>query len=291
MTIDIVDLAPSCPAQDELNLRANHSDGRLTLRWDPLAARTERAPVQGYETGIRRGGDTGVWTDRRTFLGRNITGAVYGDLDNEVGYQVRVRPINAEGDCEWSTPVSGIPTADRAPKDDIDHHDRFRVVVRRDRPNLDHESERQEFFLESVRGGNVEGASLAIAHGADPDSRIELGRGLEGTALTAAVVLGREDLAVALVEAGADVNALMSQESGQIYDVGRCDIGLDGNGRGHGRWDGQQCRLSAERQVQMRHAGPDRRATAGSFDRGAHAARSAEVERERVAAAEVIPER
>ena len=124
VTIHIVDLAPSCGSQDELNLRTNHSDGRLTLRWGPLVAIAEHALVQGYETEIRRG-DTGAWTDRRTFLGRNITGAVYGDLDNEVGYQVRVRPINAEGDCEWSTPVSGIPTADRAPKDDIDHHDRF----------------------------------------------------------------------------------------------------------------------------------------------------------------------
>ena len=124
VTIHIVDLVPSCGSQDELNLRTNHSDGRLTLRWDPLAAIAEHAPVQGYETEIRRG-DTGAWTDRRTFLGRNITGAVYGDLDNEVGYQVRVRPLNAEGDCEWSTPVSGIPTADRAPRDDDEYHDRF----------------------------------------------------------------------------------------------------------------------------------------------------------------------
>ena len=124
VTIHIVDLAPSCGAQDELNLRTNHSDGRLTLRWDPLAALAGHAPVQGYETEIRRG-DTAAWSDRRTFLGRNITGAVYGDLDNEVGYQVRVRPINAEGDCEWSTPVPGIPTADRAPRDDEEYHDRF----------------------------------------------------------------------------------------------------------------------------------------------------------------------
>ena len=111
VTIHIVDLVPSCGSEDELNLRTNRSDGRLTLRWDPLAARTGRAPVQGYETEVRRG-DAGAWSDRRTFLGRNITGAVYGNLDNEVGYQVRVRPINAEGDCEWSSPVSGIPTAD-----------------------------------------------------------------------------------------------------------------------------------------------------------------------------------
>ena len=124
VTIHIVDLAPSCGPRDDLNLRTNHSDGRLTLRWDRLAAIAQQAPVQGYETEIRRG-DAGTWTDRRTFLGRNITAAVYGDLDNEVGYQVRVRPINAEGDCEWSTPVSGMPTADRAPRDDDEYHDRF----------------------------------------------------------------------------------------------------------------------------------------------------------------------
>ncbi len=124
MTIHIVDLVPSCGSQDELDLRTNRSDDRLTIRWDPLAALAGRAPVQGYETEIRRG-DTGAWTGSRTFLGRNITGAVYGDLDNEVGYQVRVRPVNAEGDCEWSTLVSGTPTADRTPKDDVEYYDRF----------------------------------------------------------------------------------------------------------------------------------------------------------------------
>ena len=124
VTIHIVDLAPACASRNDLNLRTNHSDGRLTLRWDPLAARTGHAPVQGYETEIRRGA-AGTWTDRRTFLGRNITAAVYGNLDNEVSYQVRARPINAEGDCDWSTPVSGIPTADRAPRDDDEYHDRF----------------------------------------------------------------------------------------------------------------------------------------------------------------------
>ena len=78
----------------------------------------------GYETEIRRG-NTGPWTDRRTFLGRNITAMIYGHLDNEIGYQVRVRPIGVEGDCGWSTPVWGIPTADRAPKDPDEHCDRF----------------------------------------------------------------------------------------------------------------------------------------------------------------------
>ena len=122
VTIRIVNLAPAC--EPPSNFRVNYSDERLTLRWSPLSDITGRARVLGYETEIRRG-TSGAWTDRRTFLGRNIGSMIYAGLDNEIGYQVRVRPINAEGDCGWSTPVSGIPTADRAPEDDDDYHDRF----------------------------------------------------------------------------------------------------------------------------------------------------------------------
>ena len=122
VTIQIGDLVPSCGPPS--NFRVNHSDGRLTLRWSPLSDMIGHARVLGYETEIRRG-TSAAWSDRRTFLGRNIGAMIYAGLDNEIGYQVRVRPINAEGDCGWSTPVSGIPTADRAPKDDDDHHDRF----------------------------------------------------------------------------------------------------------------------------------------------------------------------
>ncbi len=122
VTIRIENLVPSCgpPA----NFRVNYSDERLTLRWSPLSDMTGHARVLGYETEIRRG-TSGAWSDRRTFLGRNINAMIYAGLDNEIGYQVRVRPINTEGDCQWSTPVSGIPTADRAPEDDDDYHDRF----------------------------------------------------------------------------------------------------------------------------------------------------------------------
>ena len=122
VTILIVDLVPSCGPPS--NIRVNHSDGRLTLRWSPLSDMIGHARVLGYQTEIRRG-TNGAWSDRRTFLGRNIDAMIYAGLDNEIGYQVRVRPINAEGDCQWSTPVSGIPTADRAPEDDDDYHDRF----------------------------------------------------------------------------------------------------------------------------------------------------------------------
>ena len=124
VTIDLLDLTPICNTAGDLRLRLNSTDRRLTARWNALPDTTGYARVLGYQTEIRRG-STGPWTDRRTFLGRNITGAVYGGLINEVGYQVRVRSVNAEGDCGWSTPVSGIPTGDLAPRDEIEHVDRF----------------------------------------------------------------------------------------------------------------------------------------------------------------------
>ena len=63
--------------------------------------------------------------DRRTFLGPAIAGATYANLDNGIAYQIRVRSMNAEGDCGWSIPVRGIPTGDLAPRDDIEHIERF----------------------------------------------------------------------------------------------------------------------------------------------------------------------
>ena len=122
VTILLRNLVPACGPPS--NFRVNHSDGRLTLRWSPLSDRVGHARVLGYEMEIRRG-TSGAWGDRRTFLGRTITGMIYADLTNGIGYQVRVRPINAEADCGWSTPVSGIPTADFAPKDPEGPIDRF----------------------------------------------------------------------------------------------------------------------------------------------------------------------
>ena len=122
VTIFIEDLVPAC--RPLLNIRTNHGDQQLILRWDPSSDRDGYARALGYETEIRLG-DRGQWTDRRTFLGRNITGAVYANLDNEVGHQMRVRPINAEGGCEWSRPVWETATTDRAPKDSVEHFDRF----------------------------------------------------------------------------------------------------------------------------------------------------------------------
>ena len=124
VTIHILNLVPSCGPLSNLNLRTNHSDERLTIRWDPLPDMQGHTRVLGYQTEIRRGA-TGAWGDRRTFLGRNIAAMIYANLINELGYQVRIRPINAEGDCGWATPVWGTPTADFAPKDSADNFDRF----------------------------------------------------------------------------------------------------------------------------------------------------------------------
>ncbi|MXY57052.1 MAG: hypothetical protein F4Y41_11765 [Gammaproteobacteria bacterium] len=123
VTIDLIDLVASCGFGD-FDLSTTAGDGRLTLRWNPLPNREGYAQIQGYETEIRQG-DTGTWDDRRTFIGRSIGGAVYDGLDNGTDYQVRVRSINAERECGWTTPVSGTPTGDLAPKDDREHRDRF----------------------------------------------------------------------------------------------------------------------------------------------------------------------
>ena len=124
VTIDLLDLAPICNTAGDLRLRLNSADRRLTARWNALPDAAGHARVLGYQTEIRRG-STGPWTDRRMFLGPAITGATYANLDNQIGYQVRVRSVNAEGDCGWSTPVSGIPTGDLAPRDEIEHVERF----------------------------------------------------------------------------------------------------------------------------------------------------------------------
>ena len=124
VTIHILNLVPSCGLPSNLNLRTNHSDERLTIRWDPLPDMQGYARVLGYQTEIRQSSSR-PWTDRRTFLGRNIAAMIYANLINGLEYQVRIRPINAEGDCGWATPVWGTPTADFAPKNPLEHFDRF----------------------------------------------------------------------------------------------------------------------------------------------------------------------
>ena len=125
-TIDVAilveDLLSTCGPPR--NLRTNSGDQRLTVVWNPLRETAGQARVLGYEVEIRRG-DDGPWTDRRALLGPNISATVYDRLANEIGHQIRIRPINAEADCQWSPPVWGIPTADRAPKGPVELFDRL----------------------------------------------------------------------------------------------------------------------------------------------------------------------
>ena len=122
VTILIGDLESAC--QTLANVRANSGDQRLTVRWDPSGRVFGKANVLGYQAEIRTG-DSGSWTDRRTLLGRTIGATIYGGLDNDTEYQVRVRAITQEGECAWSGAVSGTPTADLAPNDDEGPTDRF----------------------------------------------------------------------------------------------------------------------------------------------------------------------
>ena len=121
VAILITNLVPACtPPQ---NLRVNGGDRSLRVNWDPVTRRNQTARVLGYEIEMRRG-TTGAWGQRRTILGRDITGTIYAELENGTGYQVRVRAVNLEGDCAWSPPESGTPTDALAPQDVPDLIDR-----------------------------------------------------------------------------------------------------------------------------------------------------------------------
>lgn len=122
--IAVDDLAPSCTLVDHLKIRSASGNESLNVRWNALPNQEGHARIQGYEVEIKRGSEE-VWTNRRTILGRKITGIVYSDLDNDIGYEIRVRPINAEGECEWSDPVVGIPSSNLAPENSLAFHQRF----------------------------------------------------------------------------------------------------------------------------------------------------------------------
>ena len=107
VTIRLQDVASGCGELD--NLRANHSDGRLTVRWNPMPDRYGAAGVLGYQTEKRRG-DDGSWTDQRTHLGPGISAMIYHGLENGAEYQIRARTVDIEGKCEWSLPALGTPT-------------------------------------------------------------------------------------------------------------------------------------------------------------------------------------
>ena len=106
VTIHIEDLVAAC--QPVRNLRTNHGDGYVNVKWDPAVQREGKASVLGYQVEMRRG-DDGPWTGRRTLLGRGIGSTIFGGLQNLQTYLFRIRPINTESDCGWSPPSSGMP--------------------------------------------------------------------------------------------------------------------------------------------------------------------------------------
>ena len=119
--IHIVDLGAVCASPPRLRL--NSGDGGLTVRWTPLADRAGSASVLGYEV-ERRDGTGGAWGNRQIIGGRATSNMTYTGLVNGRQYDVRMRPYGDEDACDWSTPVSGIPTTDTAPQDQSDFEDR-----------------------------------------------------------------------------------------------------------------------------------------------------------------------
>ena len=119
--IHIVDLGSVCAAPPRLRL--NSGDGGLTVRWTPLADQAGSASVLGYEV-ERRDGAGGAWGNRQIIGGRATSNTTYTGLVNGRQYDVRVRPYGDEDACDWSAPVSGIPTTDTAPRDQSDFEDR-----------------------------------------------------------------------------------------------------------------------------------------------------------------------
>ena len=126
VTVDVIDEYSSCSVDTELYPRVLAGDGRLTLSWTTpsIDAFEGVARILGFETQIKER-SAFEWTDHRTFYSSNVNSVIYSDLENGVEYDLRVRSINAESECSWFLPISGTPTADLAPRDIQEHHDRF----------------------------------------------------------------------------------------------------------------------------------------------------------------------
>ena len=126
VAIEIEDLGPSCMAPPDFRTIAG--DRSVTLRWTPLEDTEGNARVWGYQVGMRRGSN-GIWGTTRTLLGRGVTGTAYTDLLNATPSQFRIRPLQAEGECEWQESEIVRPQIpQRAPRDPDEH---FRRVGRR----------------------------------------------------------------------------------------------------------------------------------------------------------------
>ena len=126
VAIEIEDLGPSCMAPPDF--RPIAGDRSVTVSWTPLQDIAGSARVQGYQVEMRQGSN-GIWGTTRTLLGREVTGTVYSDPVNATPYQFRIRPLQAESDCEWHESAIVRPQLSQQAPQDPDEH--FRRVGRR----------------------------------------------------------------------------------------------------------------------------------------------------------------
>ena len=126
VAIEIEDLGPSCMAPPDF--QGIPEDRSVSVTWTPLEDTEGNARVRGYQVEMRQGSD-GIWGTARTLLGREVTGTVYSNLVNSTSYQFRIRPLQAESDCEWHESALVTPQLSQQAPPDPDEH--FRRVGRR----------------------------------------------------------------------------------------------------------------------------------------------------------------
>lgn len=125
VAIEIENLGPACMAPPDF--RGIPEDRSARVSWTPLEDAEGSARVQGYQVEMRQGLN-GIWGTPRNLLGREVTGTVYSNLVNSTSYQFRIRPLQAESDCEWHQSELVTPQASTAPQGPGEH---FRRVGRR----------------------------------------------------------------------------------------------------------------------------------------------------------------
>ena len=125
VAIEIADLKPYC--MTPLDFRTISRDRSVSVRWNPLEDRYAdegNARIHGYQVEMRQGSN-GIWGTTRTLLGREMTGTTYSDLVNTTPYQFRIRPLQAESDCEWHESETVMPQlSQQAPRDPDEHYRR-----------------------------------------------------------------------------------------------------------------------------------------------------------------------
>ena len=154
VTIEIEDLGPACMAPPDF--QGVPEDGSVSVSWTPLEDTAGNARVRGYQVEMRQGSN-GIWGTTRTLLGREVTGTVYSNLVNSTSYQFRIRPLQAESDCEWHESELVTPQLSQQAPPDPDEH--FRRVGRRPVGT----SERNYRFLSPERCRHTTGGSTLDA--------------------------------------------------------------------------------------------------------------------------------